>query len=49
MITKLRRLVEFSILREAVLADWGIIEDVKELDIFGSHLAPYMYLGAYGT
>jgi threonine dehydrogenase-like Zn-dependent dehydrogenase len=43
MIRKLGRFVEFSVLREPVLADWSIIGDVKELDILGSHLAPYTY------
>jgi len=43
MIRKLGRFVEFSVLREPVLADWSIIGDVKELDVLGSHLAPYTY------
>jgi threonine dehydrogenase-like Zn-dependent dehydrogenase len=37
MITKLGRFVGFSILREAILADWSTIGDVKKLDILGAH------------
>ncbi len=43
MIRKLGRFVEFSVHREPVTADWTIIGDVKELDIYGSHLGPYCY------
>jgi threonine dehydrogenase-like Zn-dependent dehydrogenase len=43
MIRKLGRFVEFSVHREAVTVDWTIIGDVKELDIYGSHLGPYCY------
>lgn len=43
MIRKLGRFVEFSVLREPVIADWSIIGDVKELDVLGSHLGPYAY------
>ena len=43
MIRKLGRFVEFSVLREPVIADWSVIGDVKELDVLGSHLGPYSY------
>lgn len=43
MIRKLGRFVEFSVLAEPVTADWSIIGDRKELDIYGAHLGPYRY------
>ena len=43
MIRKLGRFVEFSVHREPVMVDWTLIGDVKELDIYGSHLGPYCY------
>ncbi len=43
MIRKLGRFVEFSVHREPVTVDWTLIGDVKELDIYGSHLGPYCY------
>ena len=43
MIRKLGRFVEFSVHRQQVTVDWTLIGDVKELDIYGSHLGPYCY------
>jgi L-iditol 2-dehydrogenase len=43
MIRRLGRFVEFSVMKEPVIADWSIIGDVKELDVLGSHLGPYCY------
>ncbi len=43
MIRRLGTFVEFSVLRDPVVADWTIIGDTKELDILGSHLGPYCY------
>jgi erythritol/L-threitol dehydrogenase len=43
MIRRLGTFVEFSVLREPVVADWTIIGDTKELDVRGSHLGPYCY------
>lgn len=43
MIRKLGRFVEFSVFSEDVIVDWSIISDRKQLDILGSHLAPYCY------
>jgi len=43
MIRKLGRFVEFSVLAEPVSADWSIIGDRKELDVYGAHLGPYRY------
>jgi threonine dehydrogenase-like Zn-dependent dehydrogenase len=43
MIRRLGTFVEFSVLREPVVADWTIIGDTKEIDIRGSHLGPYCY------
>ena len=43
MIRSLGTFVEFSVMREPVVADWTIIGDQKELNIHGSHLSPYCY------
>lgn len=43
MIRKLGRFVEFSVFGREVTADWSIISDRKQLDIYGSHLGPYCY------
>jgi len=43
MIRSLGTFVEFSVMREPVVADWTIIGDQKELTIHGSHLSPYCY------
>ena len=43
MVRRLGTFVEFSVLREPVVADWTIIGDTKELNIHGSHLGPYCY------
>ena len=43
MIRKLGRFVEFSVFGEKVTADWSIISDRKQLDLYGSHLGPYCY------
>lgn len=43
MIRRLGTFVEFSVMREPVVADWTIIGDTKELDLRGSHLGPYCY------
>ncbi len=43
MIRKLGTFVEFSVMREPVMADWTIIGDTKELNIHGAHLGPYCY------
>ena len=43
MIRKLGRFVEFSVFGEEVTADWSIISDRKQLDLYGAHLGPYCY------
>lgn len=43
MVCKLGTFVEFSVMREAVTADWTIIGDSKELNVHGAHLGPYCY------
>lgn len=43
MIRKLGRFVEFSVFGQEVTADWSIISDRKQLDIYGAHLGPYCY------
>jgi len=43
MIARLGTFVEFSVLRKPVTVDWTIIGDLKELNIYGSHLSPYCY------
>ena len=43
MIRKLGRFVEFSVFGEEVTADWSIISDRKQLDVYGAHLGPYCY------
>lgn len=35
--------VEFSVMREPVTADWTIIGDTKELNLYGAHLGPHCY------
>ncbi len=43
MIRKLGRFVEFSVFGQDVTADWSIISDRKQLDLYGAHLGPYRY------
>ncbi|MGQ9478987.1 MAG: alcohol dehydrogenase catalytic domain-containing protein [Thermoproteota archaeon] len=43
MLRKLSRMVVFGVFKEPATADWSIIGDRKELDIYGSHLGPYCY------
>lgn len=43
MIRKLGRFVEFSVFGAPATADWSIIGDRKELDIYGAHISPYTY------
>ncbi len=43
MIRKAGTFVEFSVMRELSTADWTIIGDGKELNIYGAHLAPYTF------
>jgi len=43
MIRKLGRFVEFSVFGQEVTADWSIISDCKQLDLYGAHLGPYCY------
>ena len=43
LIRKLGTFVVFGVFGEKATADWSIIGDRKELDIFGAHLGPYRY------
>ncbi|MHB1354816.1 MAG: zinc-binding dehydrogenase [Anaerolineae bacterium] len=43
MIRRLGTFVEFSVHGGPVAIDWSVIGDVKELNIYGSHLGPYCY------
>ncbi len=43
VIRNLGRFVQFGVFPKAVMADWNIVGDVKEMDILGSHLGPYCY------
>ncbi len=43
MIRRLGTFVEFSVHAGPVAVDWSVIGDVKELNIHGSHLGPYVY------
>jgi len=43
MIRKMGTFVEFSVFGQPVTADWSIISDTKELNLFGAHLSPYCY------
>ena len=43
MIKKLGTFVEFSLLKEPVTADWTIIGDQKELNVYGAHLSPFTF------
>jgi 2-desacetyl-2-hydroxyethyl bacteriochlorophyllide A dehydrogenase len=42
-IRKMGTFVEFSVFKDMTLADWSIISDRKELNLYGSHLSPYCY------
>jgi 2-desacetyl-2-hydroxyethyl bacteriochlorophyllide A dehydrogenase len=42
-IRKMGTFVEFSVFKDMVTADWSIISDRKELDLYGAHLSPYCY------
>jgi threonine dehydrogenase-like Zn-dependent dehydrogenase len=48
MLRKLGRMVVFGVFKEPAIADWSIIGDRKELDVYGSHLGPYCYPLAIG-
>lgn len=43
MLRRLGMLVAFSVLNERAVIDWNLVGDQKELNIHGSHLAPYCY------
>ncbi len=43
IIRKAGNFVVFSMLQEPVTVDWTILGDVKELNVYGSHLGPYCY------
>ncbi len=43
MLRRLGTFVEFSVHSGPVSVDWSVIGDVKELNIYGSHLGPYCY------
>jgi threonine dehydrogenase-like Zn-dependent dehydrogenase len=43
MTRKLGTIVEFSVFKEPVLADWNIIGEQKELTIHGAHASPNAY------
>jgi len=43
MLRRLGTYVEFSVFAKPATADWTIVGDGKELNIFGSHLSPYTY------
>lgn len=43
LIKKLGKFVEFGLFAEDTTANWSIIGDRKEIDIYGSHLSPYTY------
>lgn len=43
IIRKMGTFVEFSVFKDLVTADWSIIGDSKELNIYGAHLSPYCY------
>ncbi|QUH30651.1 MDR/zinc-dependent alcohol dehydrogenase-like family protein [Vallitalea guaymasensis] len=42
-IRKMGTFVEFSVFKDLATADWSIISDRKELNLFGAHLSPYCY------
>ena len=42
-IRKMGTFVEFSVFADPVTADWSIISDRKELNLYGVHLSPYCY------
>lgn len=42
-IRKMGTFVEFSVFKDLVTADWSIISDRKELNLYGAHLSPYCY------
>ncbi|MEA2582924.1 MAG: erythritol/L-threitol dehydrogenase, partial [Thermomicrobiales bacterium] len=44
MTRKLGTIVEFSVFKEPVLADWNIIGEQKELTIHGAHASPNAYV-----
>lgn len=43
MIRKLGTIVEFSVFKEPVIADWNVIGEQKELTIHGAHASPNAY------
>lgn len=43
MLRKLGTFVEYGVFREPATIDWTIIGDMKELNIYGAHLAPYTF------
>ena len=42
-IRKMGTFVEFSVFKDLATADWSIISDRKELNLYGAHLSPYCY------
>jgi len=43
MLRKRGRLLIYGVYAEEAAIDWSIISDIKELEIYGGHLAPFMY------
>ncbi|MEM2178747.1 MAG: alcohol dehydrogenase catalytic domain-containing protein [Candidatus Methanomethylicaceae archaeon] len=43
LLRKRGRLLIFGVYGEKAAIDWSIISDIKELEIYGGHLAPYVY------
>lgn len=43
IIRKMGTFVEFSVFKDMVVADWSIISDRKELNLYGAHLSPDSY------
>jgi 2-desacetyl-2-hydroxyethyl bacteriochlorophyllide A dehydrogenase len=43
MLRKRGRMLVFGVYGEKAAIDWSIISDIKELEIVGGHLAPYVY------
>ncbi len=46
LLRKRGRMMVYGVYAENASIDWSIISDIKELEIFGGHLAPYVYPAA---